>query len=198
MLTGSMKSALIAGKAAALATLMGTAAFAQVSVETPAGNDVTVPQSALEGQAPVATTGETGYELLSQSANDEAITASLEAQGFTSVEIMRDGSVLTVTAERDSEPTELIYSTATGRLVSVDGIPVGPSESDYVVVEGDDAAADGAAPAEVPAMGSGGDSVNDLPGTSQPDVPGATDGDEEDTTGGTDASDPGADEGMDG
>ncbi|MFN3525725.1 MAG: hypothetical protein ACK4YU_06515 [Paracoccus sp. (in: a-proteobacteria)] len=201
MLTGSMKSALIAGKAAALATLMGTAAFAQVSVETPAGTDVTIPQSALEGQAPVATTPDTGYELLAQSANDDAITMSLEAQGFTSIAILRDGTVLTVTAERDGEPTELVYSTATGRLVSVDGIPVGPSESDFVVIDG---ATEGTAPATatggVTDTGVGGAADSGIVNAPEPGVPGETDGGEPDpdATDGTDASDPDAAEGMDG
>lgn len=136
MLTGTMKSTLIAGKAAAVAMLLGSAAYAQVSVDTPEGTTVTIPQSAIEGQAPVATTSDTGYELLAQAANDEVIINSLESQGFSSVVIARDGTVLTVLAERDGEPIELVYSTATGRLISVDGVPVGPSESDFVVIDG--------------------------------------------------------------
>ncbi|MFN3275801.1 MAG: hypothetical protein ACK41U_14155 [Paracoccus sp. (in: a-proteobacteria)] len=207
MLTGTMKSTLIAGKAAALAMLLGTAAYAQVSVETPDGTNVTVPQAAIEGQAPVATTPDTGYEVLAQTANDEVIVSSLESQGYTSVMIARDGTVLTVLAERDGQPIELIYSTATGRLISVDGVPVGPSESDFVVIDG---AVQGEAPTP-PAATTGepgiGDTETDnaalngtvgtvMPDEATPDEAGGTDGSTEDgSTDGDDgvAEDAGAD-----
>lgn len=200
MLTGTMKSTLIAGKAAALAMLLGTAAYAQVSVDTPEGTTVTVPQSAVEGQAPVATTADTGYEVLAQTANDEVIISSLESQGYSSVTIARDGTVLTVLAERDGQPIELIYSTATGRLISVDGVPVGPSESDFVVIDGA-VAGDAPAPAMAdPGEPGVGDTETDnsamngtaetvMPDEATPDESGGSDGAMEDgSTGDSDGA----------
>lgn len=217
MLNAKMKSAMLAGKAALIATLLGSAAYAQVSVDTPAGNNVVVPETALEGQAPVATTSETGYETLAQNANDEAIRNALESQGFTNILITRDGTTLTVTANRGDEMVELVYSTATGRLIAVDGVPVGPDEADFVVI--DDPAAmptqtdqpmdtvgrggttqpglpgetDGGEPVTMP----GEDATPALPDAVQPGIPGETEGGEPDATIGTDASDPGAAGGED-
>lgn len=181
----SMKRLMIATQAGAIAALMGTAAFAQVSVETPEGTTATIPEAALEGQAPVATTDETGYELLAQSANDEVIISSLEGQGFSNIVIEREGTTLTVTAERDGTPLELIYSTATGRLISIDGVPVGPTEGDFVVID---------TPAEEAAAGA---APVDTVGHGEQGIPGETDGREPDNDGGADLSDPGAEDGED-
>lgn len=181
MLNAKMKSALVAGKAAVIATLLGSAAYAQVNVETPAGNSVAVPETALEGQAPVATTAGTGYETLAQDANDEAIRNALESQGFANVLITRDGTTLTVTADREGEMVELVYSTATGRLITVDGVPVGPDEADFVVVD-----EPGTLPAEpgqpVDTVGNGEPAVQPGVGGTQPGLPGETDGGEPEAT----------------
>lgn len=217
MLNAKMKSAMIAGKAALVATLLGSAAYAQVSVDTPAGNNVVVPEAALEGQAAVATTADTGYETLAQNANDEAIRNALEAQGFGNVLITRDGTTLTVTADRGDEMVELVYSTATGRLITIDGVPVGPDETDFVVMD-DPATLPAEANQPVDTVGAGGTTQPGLPGetdggepttlpdgdatltspdATQPGIPGETDGQEPEATIGTDASDPGAAGGED-
>ncbi|MGP9803735.1 hypothetical protein [Paracoccus sp. NSM] len=217
MLNAKMKSAMIAGKAALVATLLGSAAYAQVSVDTPAGNTVDVPETALEGQASAATTADTGHEALAQAANDEAIRNALESQGFGNVLITRDGTTLTVTADRAGEMVELVYSTATGRLITVDGVPVGPDEADFVVIDDPATApADQTPPADT--VGNGGTTQPGLPGetdggepttmpdddatltgpdATQPGIPGETDGSEPEATIGTDVSDPGATGGED-
>lgn len=50
------------------------------------------------------------------------IAEALSAQGFSDISMQREGPILTIKAQRAGQPTELVYSTANGRLVSVDGV----------------------------------------------------------------------------
>ncbi|MBV0891778.1 hypothetical protein KTN05_07935 [Paracoccus sp. Z118] len=70
---------------------------------------------------------------MEQIANDQAVIDTLLAQGFSDIVIDRDGTLLTVTAVRGASPVELVYQTASGRLVSIDG--------EAVIYEGDDSGA---------------------------------------------------------
>lgn len=56
-----------------------------------------------------------------QMANNESIAQVLLAQGFSDVKILREGSLMTVTAQRDGQPIELVYSLIEGALISVNG-----------------------------------------------------------------------------
>ncbi|WP_112874015.1 hypothetical protein [Paracoccus endophyticus] len=96
---------------AALALLLtaGTAAAQGTAATADPGSPAAV---ALAG-APVPT--------LEQMANNEAVAGLLLAQGFRDVEIDRDGVLMTVTAQRDGVPVELVYNTSTGRLIEQDG-----------------------------------------------------------------------------
>lgn len=169
MLTRSLKLAMIGGKAAALAALMATTAGAQQTVPTPEGNVVVIPDAAIQpensGSIP-----EIGYATLTSFDNDQVVAETLIGQGFTNVVINRTGPLMTVTAQRDGVPTELVYSLANGRLMSVDGVAFQHP-------------ADAAAAAE-PGAGSSGAAAT---GTTGDD-----DDDDGDDTGGADAGGDGA------
>lgn len=122
MQTDFLKTMLAGGKAAALAAVLATGAAAQETVPTPEGNVVLVPEAALEADSP-SVLPESGYMTLTSFENDQVVAETLIGQGFTNVVINRTGPIMTVTAERDGVPTELVYSTANGRLMSVDGVP---------------------------------------------------------------------------
>lgn len=126
MLTKNIKIAVIAGAAA----LMGTSAMAQTAatgaatteVQQP-GATVVVPAEATTPSAPVGTivAGEWPSFNPEQLANDQTIAETLLAQGFTGVHILRDGSLMTVSANRDGNDIELVYNLVEGRLISVNG-----------------------------------------------------------------------------
>nr|WP_111300250.1 hypothetical protein [Paracoccus saliphilus] len=123
MFTSSFKSLLIGGRLAATAALLATSAVAQTtSIDTPQGNTVVVPDQALEEQSGASFVAESDYPRLESMENNQIIADSLIAQGYSDVFISREGPILTVTAQRDSMPIELVYSTANGRLISVDGV----------------------------------------------------------------------------
>ncbi|MCG6110737.1 MAG: hypothetical protein MEQ74_00930 [Paracoccus sp.] len=176
------KAFLVGGQIAA-ASLMATTAIAQTTqIETPQGSTVIVPDSALEESPSGGFVTEGDYPRLESIENYEAIAETLSDQGYSDIFIQREGPILTVTARRAGIPIELVYSTANGRLVSVDGVetraePEGSSA-------GDDASQAGA-----PASDVGEDS-----GT--PDTPGNDDGTGDDSAG--EDSDAGADGGSDG
>ena len=96
---------------AALALLLTAGpAAAQGTAATPVPGS---PAAVVVAGAPVPT--------VEQMANNEAVAELLLAQGFRDVEIDRDGVLMTVTAERDGVPVELVYNTSTGRLIEQDG-----------------------------------------------------------------------------
>lgn len=202
MLKQSFKAALIGGKvltigAVTSGALMGTSALAQTAdvvtggttvVETPAQNTAVVPNVAAAPGAPVGAVSDPGYPLLEQLDNDEAIAQSLISQGFSDIHILREGAILTVNAQRNGQPTELVYSVANGSLVSVDGVelrgaPDATSNGQSAGISaGDDVGSD-----EGDGSDAGGDDGSD-----------AGDGDGSDAGGGTDggASDGGASDGS--
>lgn len=183
--------ALLVGSQIAATSLMATAAIGQTTqIETPRGSTVIVPDNALEEEPSGGFVAEGDYPRLESIENYEAIAETLSDQGYSDIFIQREGPILTVTAQRAGVPTELVYSTANGRLVSVDGVetradPEGSSG-------GDDAGQ-----AETGASDAGGN--NDTP-----DTPGGDDGASEDSAddgaadGGSDAGDGGADTGSNG
>ncbi|WP_410218194.1 hypothetical protein [Paracoccus sp. (in: a-proteobacteria)] len=127
MFTTSIKGLMLGSKIAATATLLATMAMAQTTaIETPQGNTVVVPEEALTEQSSVGVILENEYPLLESIENNEAIAETLIAQGYSNVVISREGPILTVTAQRGGVPIELVYSTANGRLVSVDGVETRP------------------------------------------------------------------------
>ncbi|MDO5632401.1 MAG: hypothetical protein Q4G22_11260 [Paracoccus sp. (in: a-proteobacteria)] len=117
---------LIAGKAAALSVLMSGAVMAQAPtvVETPGAPVAVIPPAAATETPPQHV-----YPLtVDRSANDQAIAETLIAQGFSNVHILRDAAKLTVTAQRDNQPIELVYHLVRGELLTVNGQPV-PAET---------------------------------------------------------------------
>ncbi|MGZ3215349.1 hypothetical protein [Paracoccus sp. T5] len=128
MLTSSFKTLLIGGKVAATAALLATTAMAQTTaIDTPQGNTVVVPDQALETQPSGGFVLESDYPRLDSMENNEMIAETLIAQGYSDVVISREGPILTVTAQRAAVPIELVYSTANGRLISVDGVETRPA-----------------------------------------------------------------------
>lgn len=174
MLTRSLKLAMVGGKAAALAALMATTAGAQQTVPTPEGNVVVIPDAAIQPETS-GSIPEIGYATLTSFDNDQVVAETLIGQGFTNLVINRTGPLMTVTAQRDGVPTELVYSLANGRLMSVDG-------------DAFQHPADAAAAAE-PGAGS---SSATATGTTGDDDDDAGDIDAGDDTGGTDAGGDGA------
>lgn len=88
---------------------------------------------------------------IEQMANNEAVAGVLLAQGFGDVEIERDGVLMTVTAQHDGTPVELVYNTSTGRLIEQDGRTIlSPAPGDDrggstgAATDGDDAGEDAA------------------------------------------------------
>lgn len=176
--------ALLVGSQIAVTSLMATTAIAQTTqIETPQGSTVIVPDNALEDEPSGGFVTEGDYPRLESIENYEAIAETLSDQGYSDIFIQREGPILTVTAQRAGVPTELVYSTANGRLVSVDGVetradPEGSSG-------GDDAG-------QAEAGASDGEGSSDTP-----DTPGGDDGASEGSAG-DDAADGGADTGSDG
>lgn len=192
MLKHSFKAALIGGKVLTIGVLMGTAAHAQAPevttgtttvVETPADNTAVVPGVAAEPGTPVGAVSDPGYPLLEQLDNDEAIAQTLISQGFSDLHILREGPILTVNAQRNGQPTQLVYSVANGSLISVDGVelrdPPDPT-SDGQDSDGQDGDAGSGS-------GSGSDGGSD-----------GSDGGNGDSDGGSDGSDGGSGDGSDG
>jgi len=210
------------GKIAALTALMGTTALAHdaTRIETEDGNTAIVPGAAADAESSVGAVTESPYPLVVQVENDQVVAETLIAQGFTDVRILREGPMMTVTAQRDGQPIELVYSVANGSLVSVNGEelrrePEGASagdsrnvpaasagaatDSDADGMDGDDDASDD---------GMGEDSSTDddttgdgMTGDGMTDGmtgDGMTDGNSDDGMSGDDGSDAGADSSTDG
>ena len=190
-MTTPFKALLLGTCIATTASLLATTGMAQTTIiDTPQGNSVVVPDDALEAQPSGGFIRESDYPLFESLENYQAIADTLSDQGYSDIFIQREGPILTVTAQRAGVPTELVYSTANGRLVSVDGVetradPEGSSAGDDV------------GQAEAGASDAGDDSDT-------PDTPGGDDGASEDSAGddgadgGSDAGDGGADSGSDG
>lgn len=201
MLTDKIKFALLGGKVAALSVLLGTAALAQdkTVVETPEGNTVAIPEAAQTTESPVGAIRESDYPILEQWENDEAVAVTLVEQGYTDVHILRQGALMTVTAQRDGQPTELVYSVANGSLVSVDGVELrrGEEASSTEPSPAVEEIADDVPPDEdVTDDGTTDDGTDD---TADDGVSDGTDtGSTDDGTTGDGTSDDGADDGMGG
>jgi hypothetical protein len=202
MLKRSITTALICGKVLALGALMGSTALAQSGevtegdttvVETPSGNTTIVPGVAAEPGSPVGAVLEPDYKLPEQLDNDQEIARTLIAQGFTDVHILREGPILTVNAQRDGQPIELVYSIANGSLISVDGVELRPAADETGNGHSTaDATGDETAPGEGGDDGSGGETDEGTEG-------GNGDGNGEDSgTDGTDGGSDGSDGGSDG
>ena len=179
MLKRSFTTVLMGSQALGLGVLLGSSALAQSAevvegnttvVETPLDNTAVVPGMAAEPGTPVGAVSRPDYPLLEQLDNDEAVAQSLISQGFTDIHILREGAIMTVHAERDGQPTELVYSIANGSLISVDGVEL-RAEPD-TTSNGETAAA----------------TSDDAPDGND----GSNDGSDEDS-----GSDPGADDGSD-
>lgn len=123
MLNSSIKTLMLGGKAAVIAALMAGTAMAQTTIiSTPTGNDVLATEDAMDAEASKGIVWADDYPVLEEVENNDAIIDMMIGQGFTDLKITRKGPMLTVTGQRDGVPTELVYSTANGRLVSVDGV----------------------------------------------------------------------------
>ncbi|MDN5568608.1 MAG: hypothetical protein L0G27_07685 [Paracoccus sp. (in: a-proteobacteria)] len=123
MFNSSIKTLMLGGKVAAIATLMAGTAMAQTTtIATPQGNDVTVSDQALDAEPSLGMEWADGYPVLEEVENNDAIIQTMIGQGFSDLKIVRKGPMLTITGQRAGVPTELVYSTANGRLVSVDGV----------------------------------------------------------------------------
>ncbi|WP_265501529.1 hypothetical protein [Paracoccus beibuensis] len=144
MLTSSIKTLMMGSRIVTATALLATTAMAQTTtIDTPQGNTVVVPDDALETQPSAGYVMESDYPRLDSIENNTAIAEALIAQGYSDVVISREGPILTVTAIRGATPIELVYSTANGRLVSVDGVetraaPEGSSANDQVGIGTDD------------------------------------------------------------
>lgn len=220
MLKKSLNTALIGGKVLALGALMGTTAVAQTAivvdktdtvVETPAGNTAVVPGTAAAPGAPVGAVVDGEYRLIEQIDNDQAVAETLIAQGFSDVHILREGALMTVTAQRDGVPTELVYSIANGSLVSVDGVElraegdtssekdagVAASATDATDDAADDASDDADADGATDGTDSDADSDGDSTGTDGTDGSDGT-SDSDSSADGSDSDSDGSDGGSDG
>ena len=223
MLSNTMKMMMAGGKIAALTALMGTTALAHdaTRIETEDGNTAIVPGAAADAESSVGAVTESPYPLVVQVENDQVVAETLIAQGFTDVRILREGPMMTVTAQRDGQPIELVYSVANGSLVSVNGEelrrePEGASagdsrnvpaasagaatDSDADGMDGDDDASDDG-------MGEDSSTDDDTTGDGMTGDgmtgdgmtgDGMTDGNSDDGMSGDDGSDAGADSSTDG
>lgn len=124
----------IGGKAAALATLMATASFAQTATTDNNSEVAATPQvTTMEGvQFPELASVET----------DQQVIDDLSAQGYENVAVTRDGDNVRVTAERAGLPTEMVFDSADARLILVDGVEPSNEPADMAAPA---ATADGAA-----------------------------------------------------
>ena len=127
MFSQTFKSIVIGGKIAALGALLGTTAMAQTTTTT---DTVVVPEAAVEESSPIGVTGENAPRTIEQMDNDEAIAETLVAQGFEDIYILREGPIMTVTAQRLGEEVELVYSVANGTLVSINGEEIEDGQGD--------------------------------------------------------------------
>lgn len=125
MFNRPLKLTLVAGKAAALSALIAGAAMAQAPtvVDTPDAPVAVIPQAAVTETPPQHI-----YPQIDRTANDATIAESLVAQGFSDIHILRDAAKLTVTAQREGQPIELVYHLVRGQLLTVNGQPV-PTET---------------------------------------------------------------------
>ena len=201
MFNSSIKTLMLGGKAAAIAALMAGTAMAETTIiSTPTGNDVLATESAMDAEASKGIVWADDYPVLEEVENNDAIIEMMIGQGFTDLKITRKGPMLTVTGQRDGVPTELVYSTANGRLVSVDGIETQDRSGDAEPSIADramDNVADGDGDAEMSADPSGTDTLGGTvdSGTEADADMGGTEG----TDGGTDAgSESDSDTGSDG
>ncbi|WP_111558201.1 hypothetical protein [Paracoccus sediminilitoris] len=201
MFNSSIKTLMLGGKAAAIAALMAGTAMAETTIiSTPTGNDVLATESAMDAEASKGIVWADDYPVLEEVENNDAIIEMMIGQGFTDLKITRKGPMLTVTGQRDGVPTELVYSTANGRLVSVDGIETQDRSGDAEPSIADramDNVADGDGDAEMSADPSGTDTLGGTvdSGTEADADMGSTEG----TDGGTDAgSESDSDTGSDG
>lgn len=118
----SLKTLLKGGTMAAAMGLMAAPALAQTTtIDTP-GSTVIVPDAALEAEPSQGFVLESDYPRFESLENYAAISEVLIAQGYSDVQILREGPILTVTAQRAGVPVVLVYSTANARLVSVNGV----------------------------------------------------------------------------
>ena len=123
MFNSSIKTLMLGGKAAAIAALMAGTAMAETTIiSTPTGNDVLATESAMDAEPSKGIVWADDFPVLEEVENNDAIIDTMIAQGFTDLKITRKGPMLTVTGQRAGVPTELVYSTANGRLISVDGV----------------------------------------------------------------------------
>lgn len=206
MLNDTFKIVLMGGKAAALGAMFATTAMAQTVVETPAGNTAVVVDPALQAEKPVGAVTQQAFPLPEQFENDQAVSEALLAQGFTDIRILREGPIMTVTAQRNGVPTELVYSTANGTLISVDGVEMraapdatGDGQTTPAPDAAPEAPADDTATDDDSATPDDGTAPDDSTDTGT-DTDGATDGTDgtTDTDAGTDSgADAGADSGTD-
>ncbi|MFI0397122.1 hypothetical protein [Paracoccus jiaweipingae] len=124
MFNKTLKAGLIAGKIAALTAIGSTVAMAQsgaVVTPSPMAETAVIPADALKKEAPVGQAAYTGFPSFDQQMNDQAVADTLLAQGFSDIHILRDGTLMTVTAQRDGKDIELLYNLVEGRLIKVNG-----------------------------------------------------------------------------
>lgn len=124
MITHTIDTLKLGGKAVALATLMATASFAQTATtEAPAAGMTTM--DAVE------------FPTLSSVETDQQVAEDLVAQGYENIVIVRSDDALTVSADRGGVPTEMVFSPTEGTLILVDGVqPMAADEGTQMVNAG--------------------------------------------------------------
>lgn len=124
MITHTIDTLKLGGKAVALATLMATASFAQTATtEAPAAGMTTM--DAVE------------FPTLSSVETDQQVAEDLVAQGYENIVIVRTDDALTVSADRGGVPTEMVFSPTEGTLILVDGVqPMAAAEGSDLVNAG--------------------------------------------------------------
>lgn len=199
MFNKTLKAGLIAGKIAALTAIGSTVAMAQsgaVVTPSPMAETAVIPADALKKEAPVGQAAYTGFPSFDQQMNDQAVADTLLAQGFSDIHIIRDGTLMTVTAQRDGKDIELLYNLVEGRLIKVNGERVdiekgaGPDSGSSTL------GVDGTQPT---APGDGDDGMDDgaPDGDTGSDDAGTGDTDTGTDTGDNDTDDSGSDGGSD-
>lgn len=185
--------------AGASSLFLATTAPAQTVVETPGGNTAVIVDPALQPQPPAGAVAVPAFPLPQQLENDQAVIETLLSQGFTDIHILREGAMMTVSAQRNGQPTELVYSVANGTLVSVDGVKL-REQPDATGNQGSDVARDVLGDTGDDGIGAGADSGTGAgtgsagDGSETGDAGGSGSG----TDGGSNGSDGGSDSGSDG
>lgn len=164
-----------------------------VQVPTTPGAVVTVPTPrSMSAATPEVAAPPAGAPVLTSFQNDQAVSEALIAQGYSDVRISHDGTLMTVNAQRDGKPIELVYQTTTGQLVKLNGQPVLTEEQAATATGDKDLATTPETPTPTPTPEAGEDKDDGKPDDGASGGDGQDDGAHNDGASDDGASDDGA------